>query len=79
MLYAGSNDAIEKEIENFVHNYFYVKFLGPAQWFLQWHIHQATQRQNLVATAFISIATFSTPYNHITSTWNSLNMKLQST
>ncbi|KAI2510030.1 hypothetical protein MHU86_4324 [Fragilaria crotonensis] len=40
MLYAGSNDAIEKEFEESVRNRFDVKFLGPAQWFLQMRIHQ---------------------------------------
>jgi hypothetical protein len=40
MLYAGSNDAIEKEFEDSVRNRFDVKFLGPAQWFLQMRIHQ---------------------------------------
>ena len=40
MLYAGSNDSIEKEFEDSVRNRFDVKFLGPAQWFLQMRIHQ---------------------------------------
>ena len=40
MLYVGSNDAIEKEFEDSVRNCFDVKFLGPAKWFLQMHIHQ---------------------------------------
>ena len=40
MLYAGSNDAIETEFEESVRNRFDVKFLGPAQWFLQMRIHQ---------------------------------------
>ncbi|KAI2506225.1 Reverse transcriptase (RNA-dependent DNA polymerase) [Fragilaria crotonensis] len=40
MLYAGSNDSIEKQFEDSVKNRFDVKFLGPAQWFLQMRIHQ---------------------------------------
>ena len=40
MLYAGSNDEIEKQFEDSVKNRFDVKFLGPAQWFLQMRIHQ---------------------------------------
>ena len=40
MLYVGSNDAIEKEFEDSVNKRFHVKFLGPAQWFLQMRIHQ---------------------------------------
>ena len=40
MLYAGSNDAIEKQFEDSVNNRFDVKFLGSAQWFLQMRIHQ---------------------------------------
>ena len=40
MLYVGSNDAIEKEFEDSVRNCFDDKFLGPAKWFLQMHIHQ---------------------------------------
>jgi hypothetical protein len=40
MLYAGSNDSIEKAFEESVKNRFDVKFLGPAQWFLQMRIHQ---------------------------------------
>ena len=40
MLYAGSNDSIEKHFEDSVRNRFDVKFLGPAQWFLQMRIHQ---------------------------------------
>jgi len=40
MLYAGSNDAIEKQFERDVQNRFHVKFQGPAQWFLQMRIHR---------------------------------------
>jgi hypothetical protein len=40
MLYVGSNDSIEKQFEESVRNRFDVKFLGPAQWFLQIRIHQ---------------------------------------
>ncbi|KAI2514026.1 hypothetical protein MHU86_410 [Fragilaria crotonensis] len=40
MLYAGSNDSIEKQFEDSVRNRFDVKFLGPAQWFLQMRIHK---------------------------------------
>jgi hypothetical protein len=40
MLYVGSNDAIKIEFEDSVHNCFDVKFIGPAKWFLQMHIHQ---------------------------------------
>jgi hypothetical protein len=40
MLYVGSNDSIEKQFEDSVNNRFDVKFLGPAQWFLQMRIHQ---------------------------------------
>ena len=40
MLYVGSNDSIEKHFEDSVRNRFDVKFLGPAQWFLQMRIHQ---------------------------------------
>ena len=40
MLYVGSNDSIEKQFEDSVSNRFDVKFLGPAQWFLQMRIHQ---------------------------------------
>ena len=40
MLYVGSNDSIEKTFEDSVRNRFDVKFLGPAQWFLQMRIHQ---------------------------------------
>jgi len=40
MLYAGSNDTIEKEFEQEVQNRFHVKFQGPAQWFLQMRIHR---------------------------------------
>jgi hypothetical protein len=40
MLYVGSNDSIEKSFEDSVRNRFDVKFLGPAQWFLQMRIHQ---------------------------------------
>ncbi len=40
MLYVGSNDAIEKEFKDSVHNCFDVRFLGPAKWFLQMRIHQ---------------------------------------
>jgi hypothetical protein len=40
MLYVGSKDSIKKQFEDSVNNCFYVKFLGPAQWFLQMHIHQ---------------------------------------
>jgi hypothetical protein len=40
MLYVGSNDSIEKQFEDSVNNCFDVKFLGPAQWFLQMCIHQ---------------------------------------
>ena len=40
MLYVGSNDSIEKHFEDSVKNRFDVKFLGPAQWFLQMRIHQ---------------------------------------
>jgi hypothetical protein len=40
MLYAGSNNAINKEFKDFVCNHFDIKFLGPAQWFLQMCIHQ---------------------------------------
>ena len=40
MPYVGSNDAIEKEFEDSVNKRFHVKFLGPAQWFLQMRIHQ---------------------------------------
>jgi Reverse transcriptase (RNA-dependent DNA polymerase) len=40
MLYAGSNDAIEKQFEDSVRNRFDVKFLSSAQWFLQMHINQ---------------------------------------
>jgi hypothetical protein len=40
MLYVGSNNSIEKQFEDSVDNRFGVKFLGPAQWFLQMRIHQ---------------------------------------
>ncbi|KAI2498952.1 hypothetical protein MHU86_15515 [Fragilaria crotonensis] len=40
MLYVGSNDSIEKSFEDSVRNRFDVKFLGPAQWFLQMRIHR---------------------------------------
>jgi hypothetical protein len=40
MLYVGSNDSIKKQFEDSVNNCFDVKFLGPAQWFLQIFIHQ---------------------------------------
>lgn len=40
MLYFGSNDAIEKEFQEQVKRRFDVKFLGPAQWFLQMRIHR---------------------------------------
>jgi hypothetical protein len=40
MLYVGSNDATKQEFANSVQNHFDVKFLGPAQWFLQMHSHQ---------------------------------------
>ena len=40
MLYVRSNDAIEKEFDDSVNKRFHVKFLGPAQWFLQMQIHQ---------------------------------------
>jgi hypothetical protein len=47
MLYVGSNDAIKKEFEDSVCNRFDVKFLGPAKWFLQMHIHQHQHRSVL--------------------------------
>ncbi|KAI2501282.1 hypothetical protein MHU86_13145 [Fragilaria crotonensis] len=37
---AGSNNSIEKQFEDSVRNRFDVKFLGPAQWFLQMRIHK---------------------------------------
>jgi hypothetical protein len=40
IIYVGSNDSIKKQFEDSVNNCFDVKFLGPAQWFLQMHIHQ---------------------------------------
>jgi hypothetical protein len=40
MLYVGSNNSMEKQFEDSVNNCFDVKFLGPAQWFLQMRIHQ---------------------------------------
>jgi hypothetical protein len=40
MLFVGSNGAIKKEFEDSVRNCFNMKSLGPAQWFLQMHIHQ---------------------------------------
>jgi hypothetical protein len=41
MLYVGSNDATKQQFTNSVQNCFDVKFLGPAQWFLQrMHSHQ---------------------------------------
>jgi len=40
MLYCGSDDQMEKEFEQSVARRFDVKFLGPAQWFLQMRIHR---------------------------------------
>jgi hypothetical protein len=40
MLFVGSNNFIEKHFDNSVENCYDVKFLGPAQWFLQMRIHQ---------------------------------------
>jgi hypothetical protein len=40
MLYVGSNDSIEKSFKDSVRNRFDVKFLCPAQWFLQMRIHR---------------------------------------
>jgi hypothetical protein len=40
MLYVGSNNSIKKTFEDSVRNRFDMKFLGPAQWFLQMRIHQ---------------------------------------
>jgi hypothetical protein len=40
MLYVGSNDATKPEFTNSVRICFDVKFLGPAQRFLQMHSHQ---------------------------------------
>jgi hypothetical protein len=44
MLYDSSNDAIEKEFKDSVRNRFDIKFLGPAKWFLQMHIHQHKEK-----------------------------------
>ena len=44
MLYYGSNDSIEKEFEEMVKRRFDVKFLGPAQWFLQMRIHRHSDK-----------------------------------
>ncbi len=39
-LYFGSNNSIKKQFKDSVNNCFDVKFLGPAQWFLQMRIRQ---------------------------------------
>jgi hypothetical protein len=74
MLYVSSYDAIKKEFKDSVRNCFDVKFLGPAQWFLQMRIHLHNDK----ATPLINIATLLTLYIVTIQIQNSLNVKLHS-
>jgi hypothetical protein len=61
MLYVGSNDSIEKQFEDSVNNRFDVKFLGPAQWFIQMRIHQHQDSTYTLDQRFYTLCALKSP------------------